>query len=124
MVVRVPISGVALAVALLGVAAPPVLAQEATAPAVAASVPAVAAAPTGGCLIAPAAVPDKDVQDFLKDPAALLTNFPLGGVDMTRQVRGLAATDAKTIQPLMDDAKAGTQLHKVAIASGLSLIHI
>jgi len=76
--------------------------------------------PVGGCLISPAAVPATDIQDFLKDPQALLKQFPLGGPDMIRKVRGLAATEAKTVPPLMDDAKAGTDAHKVAIANGLA----
>ena len=88
------------------------------------------AALLGSCLAAPlpasAAVyppgqtlPAQTVQQFLADPAALLTQYPHGGPDMIKAVRDLAASDPGTLNALLGLISKANPEQATAIGTAL-----
>jgi len=74
------------------------------------------------CLIAPAKLGDKDVQDFVAAPAKLLTDNPAGGLPMANRVRELAGSSSRAFDQIIGMAKSANDGQKSAIAAGLARI--
>ncbi len=72
------------------------------------------------CLLPPAKVDDSLVDAFLSLPDGLLARHPDGGIPMVRDVRGLAGSDARTIDPLLDLIPIASEPQKAAIGAGLA----
>jgi hypothetical protein len=78
--------------------------------------------PAAGCFIAPAKLPNADIQAFLASPPALLTRFPSGGLTLSSQVRALAGSSADALAPLLALAKQGSPSQAAAIGAGLARV--
>jgi hypothetical protein len=94
------------------------VAQE---PAAAATPPAVTAAETA-CFSGPAKLSEADVKSFLDQPAALLTDFPSGGLPLSTRVRSLAGSDAATLDPILSLVGSASSTQVAAIGSGLARV--
>lgn len=68
------------------------------------------------------ALPPAVVQQFLADPAALLTRYPNGGAQLIAQVRDLAASDPATLKPLIALLKTANADQASAIGTGLGQV--
>jgi hypothetical protein len=62
------------------------------------------------------------VQQFLSNPAALLTQFPNGGAQMIAAVRDLAASDPQTLDALIGLLKTATPDQASAIGTALGQV--
>ncbi len=74
----------------------------------------------GGCFAAPAKMSDGDVASFTGSPASLLSNYPVGGLPMTTQVRGLAGSSATSLDALVGLAAQANASQKASIGAGLA----
>jgi hypothetical protein len=72
------------------------------------------------CLVAPAKLGDKEVQDFMAAPAKLLTDNPAGGLPMSNRVRELAGSSSGAMDQLIGLTKSANDGQKSAIAAGLA----
>jgi hypothetical protein len=72
------------------------------------------------CLVAPAKLGDKEVQDFMAAPAKLLTENPAGGLPMSNRVRELAGSSSGAMDQLIGLTKSANDGQKSAIAAGLA----
>jgi hypothetical protein len=72
------------------------------------------------CLLPPAKLADALVAAFLAKPKSLLDDSPKGGPAMIRRVRGLAASDSRTIDPLVGLNIDATVLQRIALGIGLN----
>ena len=61
------------------------------------------------------------VADFLANPGALLTLYPLGGGSMVSDVRDLAQADMRTLDPLLSLVATANEQQKNALGTGLGL---
>lgn len=68
------------------------------------------------------ALPPQVIQQFLANPAALLTRYPIGGAQMIAQVRDLAASDPATLKPLLELLKTANADQASAIGTGLGQV--
>ncbi|MBO9136777.1 hypothetical protein J5289_21530 [Rhizobium sp. B230/85] len=73
-----------------------------------------------GCFAAPAKMSDGDIASFTGSPASLLSNYPVGGLPMTTQVRGLAGSSATSLDALVGLAAQANPSQKTSIGSGLA----
>ncbi len=95
---------------------------------------AVLGAAIAGCALAPLspamaavyssqqALPAQTVQQFLADPAALLTQYPNGGPAMITEVRNLAASDPATVKALVGLLASANADQASAIGTGLGQV--
>lgn len=74
----------------------------------------------GGCFAGPAKMSDGDVSAFNATPASLLNNYPVGGLPMTSQVRGLAGSSASSLDALIGVASQANASQKASIGAGLA----
>lgn len=79
-------------------------------------------APAAGCFVAPAKMPNADIQAFLDAPDALLAQFPSGGFTLSSQVRSLVGSSADALAPLMALAKQASPSQAAAIGAGLARV--
>lgn len=77
-------------------------------------------APKSSCFVAPAKLPDADVQAFLANPQALLEQYSGGGMAMQMRVRALAGSSPATLAALISLAApaAAESQAQVAALSG------
>jgi hypothetical protein len=68
------------------------------------------------------ALPAQTVQQFLADPAALLTQYPNGGPALIVQVRNLAASDPATLTALVGLLASANSDQATAIGTGLGQV--
>jgi hypothetical protein len=68
------------------------------------------------------ALPAQTVQQFLADPAALLTQYPNGGPALIAQVRNLAASDPATLTALVGLLASANSDQATAIGTGLGQV--
>ena len=68
------------------------------------------------------ALSERVVHEFLKDPAALLTQYPNGGPQMIVAVRDLAASDPQTLDALIALLKTANPDQASAIGTGLGQV--
>jgi hypothetical protein len=61
------------------------------------------------------------VADFVANPGALLTLYPLGGGSMVSDVRDLVQTDMQTLNPLLSLVATANSEQKNALGTGLGL---
>ena len=61
------------------------------------------------------------VGNFLANPGALLTLYPLGGGSMVTDVRDLAQADTRTLDPLLSLVATANEQQKNALGTGLGL---
>jgi hypothetical protein len=61
------------------------------------------------------------VDNFLANPGALLTLYPLGGGSMVADVRDLAQADMRTLDPLLSLVATANTEQKNALGTGLGL---
>ena len=61
------------------------------------------------------------VANFLANPGALLTLYPLGGGSMVSDVRDLAQADMRTLDPLLSLVATANEQQKNALGTGLGL---
>ncbi|KQM31039.1 hypothetical protein ASF03_18880 [Rhizobium sp. Leaf68] len=78
-------------------------------------------APSGSCFVAPAKLPDADVQAFLSNPQSLLQQYAVGGMAMQMRVRALAGSNPATLAALISLASPTSdgQAQVAAIGGGL-----
>lgn len=78
-------------------------------------------APGGSCFVAPAKLPDADVQAFLSNPQSLLQQYAVGGMAMQMRVRALAGSNPATLAALISLAAPTSdgQAQVAAIGGGL-----
>jgi hypothetical protein len=114
----------------------PVLADEATVPSMpgAATVTqAPAAAPEAtpdeelatieppiACFLEPAKLESSVVDEFLAKPDDFMARYPDGGLPMVSDVRALAGSDSRTVEPLLSMAVTANTQQRAAIGSGLA----
>jgi hypothetical protein len=67
-------------------------------------------------------LPTQTIVQFLADPAALLKQYPSGGPQMLARVRGLAATDPATLEPIVDLIPGANSDQANAIGTGLGQV--
>ena len=88
--------------------------------------PATAAQPASAaetaCFAGPAKLSDAEVQAFLASPAALLSEFPTGGLPMSTRVRSLAGSDADVLDPILGLVASASANQVSAIGSGLARV--
>jgi len=65
------------------------------------------------------ALPATTIQQFLANPAAWLAQYPSGGVDLTKAVRDLAASDPQTLNALIGLLATANPDQASAIGTGL-----
>ena len=68
------------------------------------------------------ALPSQTVQQFLSDPASLLSQFPNGGPVMITKVRDLTASDSATLSALIGLLKSANPDQASAIGTGLGQV--
>ena len=61
------------------------------------------------------------VADFVANPGALLTLYPLGGGSMVSDVQDLARADMRTLDPLLSLVATANEQQKNALGTGLGL---
>jgi hypothetical protein len=79
-----------------------------------------AQAVTSGCFVAPARMSDSDIAAFLTKPDSLVANFPIAGLAMATQVRGLAGSSTSTLDPIFNVIPQSSKDQKAAIGAGLA----
>ena len=62
------------------------------------------------------------VQQFLANPGALLTQFPAGGPELTKQIRDLAASSPTTLSALIGLLSTASPAQASAIGTGLGQV--
>lgn len=68
------------------------------------------------------ALPSQTIQQFLSDPASLLSQFPTGGPMMITKVRDLVASDPATLSALIGLLKTATPDQATAIGTALGQV--
>jgi hypothetical protein len=68
------------------------------------------------------ALPSTVIQDFLKDPAALLEQYPNGGPQMIVRVRDLAGSDPATLNAIVGLLATANSAQSSAIGTGLGQV--
>jgi hypothetical protein len=68
------------------------------------------------------ALPAANIQQFLANPSALLTQYPNGGPELTKAVRDLAASDPNTLSALISLLKTASPDQSSAIGTGLGQV--
>lgn len=81
-----------------------------------------AQAHAAGCFVSPARLADDDIGGFLGSPAALVTLYPNGGLEMASRVRGLAGSSAEAVDPLLGLISQFNSTQKAALGSGLARV--
>jgi hypothetical protein len=76
--------------------------------------------PAATCLAPPARMSAADVDSFLAEPASLLAAFESGGLPLSNRVRHLAATDSRTLEPLVALVAQASERQRPALGSGLA----
>lgn len=72
------------------------------------------------CLATPAKLSDSEIEAFLASPAALLDEHTAGGLPMSNDVRFLAASDSRTLDPLLGLLDDANPSQARGIAAGLA----
>lgn len=72
------------------------------------------------CFLPPIKLPAEDVEAFLANPAALLTDYAEGGLLLSSRVRALAGSDERTLDPLLALIDTASTEQRAAIGSGLA----
>jgi len=97
---------------------------------------AILGAAIAGCALAPLspamaavyssqqALPAQTVQQFLANPAALLTQYPNGGPAMITEIRNLAASDPATLKALVGLLASANSDQASAIGTGLGQVAV
>jgi len=62
------------------------------------------------------------IQEFLANPSALLTQYPIGGAQMIARVRDLAASDPSTLNPIVGLLATANANQSTAIGTGLGQV--
>jgi len=62
------------------------------------------------------------IQDFLANPGALLTKYPVGGAQLISRVRDLAASDPSTLNPIVGLLATANANQSTAIGTGLGQV--
>lgn len=76
--------------------------------------------PCGRAVDLPGKLDGKRVNDFKSDPKGLLTHNPIGGLQLSSEVKGLAISDPSAgVDTLLEAAKSGNSAQAAAIGAGL-----
>jgi hypothetical protein len=76
--------------------------------------------PEAHCLVPEARFLASDLDAFLADPATLLSSFESGGLPLSNRVRQIAASDSRSLEPLVALVAAANDRQRPAIGSGLA----
>jgi hypothetical protein len=76
--------------------------------------------PDAQCLAPQARLLPGDVDAFIADPASLLSAFESGGLPLSNRVRQIAASDSRTLEPLVTLVATASERQRPAIGSGLA----
>lgn len=72
------------------------------------------------CFEEPAKLSPDSISSFLNDPEALLTNNPVGGYGLAREVRNLSGSDDQTIDEIVSLAETASPEQVAAVGAGLA----
>jgi hypothetical protein len=77
-------------------------------------------AQSGACFSGPALLPQDTIASFLNNPSSLLQSAPVGGFQLTSQVRALAGSSNEAIPELVGLASSANDAQIAALGTGLA----